>query len=117
MSIASPRPVMTSSQTRSVSRPDQPALALIPFGGVRVESADAPLTTAMCAPVWDAISSRRPRTSVLIVGLVAGVSRISERGTLMPTWDCACVRGQAVSRVAWQTLTGGHGAPCTGSPS
>jgi hypothetical protein len=80
---------MTSSQTRSVSRPDQPALLLIPSGGVRVDRENGLLTTAMWAPVWPAISSSRARTSGLIVGLVVGESRMSERGTLMADRLCS----------------------------
>lgn len=46
-STESPGPVTTNSQTLSVSRPDHPALLLIPSGGVRFESARGLLTTAM----------------------------------------------------------------------
>src|SRR6266699_1547603 len=56
---------MTSSQTRSVSKPDHPALLLIPSGGVRVDNDKGLLTTAIWARVWEAISSKRRRTSAL----------------------------------------------------
>jgi hypothetical protein len=84
-STASLWPVITSSHARSVSSPDHPALLLMPSGGVRVESEKLLFTTAMWAPVMEAMSSSRRRTSILIVGLPVGVSRISERGTLMLT--------------------------------
>jgi len=48
------------------------------------------LTTAICASVSDAISSKRRRTSGLRVGLEKGESRISERETLIAA---RCYRG------------------------
>lgn len=82
-STESPCPVTTSSHTRSVSSPDQPAVLLMPSGVGRFERDSGLLTTAMCARVWDAISSRRRRTSDLRAGFVEGESRISERATLI----------------------------------
>lgn len=82
---------MTSSHTRSVSKPDQPALLLIPSGGVRFESESGLLTTAICAIVWDAISSSLRRTSGFKVGFDPGESRISERVTLMAPRSYYCM--------------------------
>ena len=91
-STASSVPVITSSQTRSVSRPDQPPLRLIPSGGVRFTAERGLLTTAICASVSDAISSKRRRTSGLRVGLEKGESRISERETLIAARCCRGVK-------------------------
>ena len=74
---------MTSSHTRSDSRPVHPALLVMPSGRVRVDNDSVLLTTAMCAYVCEAMSSRRRRTSALSVGFEEGESRISERATLM----------------------------------
>ena len=79
---------MTSSHTRSVSKPDQPALLLIPSGGVLLESDMGLFTTAMCALVCAAISSRRRLTSGFKEGLENGESRISDRVTLIVAWCC-----------------------------
>lgn len=81
-------PVITSSQTRSVSRPDHPALLVMPSGGVRLDMVKGLLTTAICANVWEAISSSLARTSGFKEGLEFGVSRISERVTLMVARAC-----------------------------
>ena len=80
--------MITSSQTRSVSRPDHPALLLMPSGRVRVDMASGLFTTAMWANVWEAMSSRRRRTSGLSAGLEEGESRMSERATLMLARFC-----------------------------
>lgn len=82
-STESSGPVTTNSHTRSVSRPDQPALLLIPSGGVLFERDSGLLTTAMWANVWEAMSSSRRRTSGFKAGLDEGESRISERVTLI----------------------------------
>lgn len=108
-STASSVPVITSSQTRSVSRPDQPPLRLIPSGGVRFTAERGLLTTAICASVSDAISSKRRRTSGLRVGLEKGESRISERETLIAARCC-----WGVQRDLKKTQTGdipGWGSP------
>ena len=105
-STASSVPVTTSSQTRSVSKPDQPALLLIPSGGVRLESANGLLTTAIWATDWDAISSSLRRTSGFKAGFEKGESRISDRVTLIATrcWDVLGRRKEKEQR--WLTWIG-----------
>lgn len=83
MSTASPAPVITSSQIRSVSKPDHPALLLMPSGGVLLESECGLFTTAIWARVWEAMSSKRRRTSGFRAGFEEGESSISERVTLI----------------------------------
>lgn len=100
-STASSVPVITSSQTRSVSRPDHPPLLVMPSGGVRLVKERGLLTTAICASVSEAISSRRRRTSGLREGFEKGESRISERVTFIAD---RCWRGRP--EVSSRRLTG-----------
>lgn len=88
---------------RSVSRPDQPALPLMPSGGVLFESDRGLLTTAMWARVWEAISSRRRLTSGLRAGFEEGESRISERVTFIAARCCGASQGKngAISTAAY----------------
>lgn len=87
-STESPGPVTTSSHIRSVSKPDHPALLLMPSGGVRLDRANGLLTTAIWASVCEAMSSSRRRTSGFRAGFEEGESRISERVTLIAARCC-----------------------------